>query len=60
MSFINTLRTLIEIVMAIVLVWCIFNEDRLVAFEQRLISGIRRRRLRVVKDNRVHPYRYNN
>lgn len=49
MTFIDTLRTLLEIVMVVALVWCIFHEDRLVAFERRVLALVRRRRLRVVK-----------
>lgn len=43
------LRTLFEIAMFAAVLWGIFNEDRLVAFEKRIICYIRRRRLRVVK-----------
>ncbi len=43
------LRTLFEIAMFAAVLWGIFHEDRLVAFEKRIICYIRRRRLRVVK-----------
>ncbi len=43
------LRTLFEIAMFAAVFWGIFHEDRLVAFEKRIICYIRRRRLRVVK-----------
>ncbi len=43
------LRTLLEIAMFAAVLWGIFHEDRLVAFEKRIICYIRRRRLRVVK-----------
>ncbi len=56
MTFIDILRTLVEILIVIALVWCIFHEDRLVAFEQRLLSAIRRKRLRVVKAERARQY----
>lgn len=49
MSFLHCLQTLFEIIMVIAVVWCLFNEDKLIAFERRLFSAIRRRRLRVVK-----------
>ncbi len=43
------LRTLFEIAMFAAVLWGIFHEDRLVAFEKHIICYIRRRRLRVVK-----------
>ncbi len=43
------LRTLFEIAMFAAVLWGIFHEDRLVAFEKRIMCYIRRRRLRVVK-----------
>lgn len=54
MTFMDLLRTLFEIIMVIALVWCIFHEDRLVAFEKRLFAAMRRKRLRVVKVERTH------
>lgn len=49
MSFLHCLQTLFEIIMVIAVVWCLFNEDKLIAFERRVFAAIRRRRLRVVK-----------
>ncbi len=49
MTFIQLITTIFEISMAVGLFWCIFHEDRLIAFERRFIANIRRRRLRVVK-----------
>ncbi len=43
------LRTLFELILVIAVVWCIFHEDRLIAFEKRILCLIKRRRLRVVK-----------
>lgn len=43
------LRTLFEIAMFAAVLWGIFHEDRLVAFEKRIMCYIRRHRLRVVK-----------
>ena len=51
MSLLHTLQTLFEIVMVIAVVWCLFNEDKLIAFERRIFSAIRRKRLRVVKSS---------
>ena len=49
MTFVDILRTLFEIFAVAALVWCIFHEDRLVAFEERIVATFRRKRLRVVK-----------
>lgn len=49
MSFAFTLQTILEIAAFIAVVWCIFNEDKLIAFERRIFSSVRRRRLRIVK-----------
>ena len=49
MSFLHSLQTIFEIVMVIAVLWCLFNEDKLIAFERRIFAAIRRRRLRVVK-----------
>ncbi len=57
MTFLDILRTLFEIAMVAGLIWCIFHEDRLVAFEEKLFSSLRRKRLRVLKSQ--HGYRYN-
>lgn len=48
MTFLQALTTVFEIGMVAALFWCFFHEDRLIAFEKRLLSGIRRRKLRVV------------
>ncbi|MBR6533587.1 MAG: hypothetical protein IKT44_04095 [Clostridia bacterium] len=52
MTFIDILKTLFEIAMVAGLLWCIFHEDRLVAFEEKVMSGIRRKRLREVPQRR--------
>lgn len=56
MSFLHCLQTLFEIIMVIAVVWCLFNEDKLIAFERRLFSAIRRRRLHIIKTQRSHIY----
>ena len=56
MTFIDTLRTLFEIIMVVGLVWCIFNEKRLIAFEEKIFASLRRKRLRVVKQSRAKRY----
>ncbi len=49
MTFSQTLITILEILMVVSVVWCIFHEDRLIAFEEKLISNIRRKRLHITK-----------
>ena len=49
MTFLQTLTTIFEISMVIGLFWCIFHEDRLIAFEKKISAHFRRRRMRVVK-----------
>ncbi len=59
MTFMDILRTLFEIILVSGLVWCIFNEDRLVAFEEKLMANFRRKRVRVVKTARTHTHSFN-
>lgn len=49
MTFLLTLQTIFEIALVVAVFWGIFNEHKLIAFEKRIISAIKRRRLRVVK-----------
>ena len=49
MTLAYSLRTIFEILMIIALFWGIFNEGKLIAFEKRIISAIRRSRLKVIK-----------
>ena len=48
MTILQVLTTIFEVGMVVALFWCLFHEDRLIAFEKRLIANIRRRKLRVV------------
>ena len=43
------LKTLFELGLVALVFWAIFHEDTLISFEKRIISYIRRRRLKVVK-----------
>ena len=43
------LQTIFELILVVTVFWAIFNEDRLISFEKRIISTIRRKRLKVVK-----------
>ena len=56
MTFIDIMRTLLEISAFAGLIWCIFHEDTLVAFEERLFTCFKRRRLHIVKQNRSRIY----
>ena len=51
MTFADTLRTLFEILAVVGIVWCIFNEKRLVAFEEKIFAHFRRKRLHVIKSD---------
>ena len=41
------LKTLFEVALVAFALWALFNEDKFIAFEERLVASIRRRRLRV-------------
>ena len=60
MTFAMLLRTLFEIMLFAAVIWGIFHEDRLAAFEKRLICNLRRRRLKVVRSTavRTQPARF--
>ena len=53
MSFSNVLITLFEIALVAVALWAVFHEDMFIAFEEKLLSKVRRRRLRVLHSSRV-------
>ena len=54
MTFTMILRTLFEIILFVAVIWCIFHEDRLAAFEKRILCNIKRRRLKVVRPTPAH------
>ena len=56
MTFSASLITIFEILMVVAVVWCIFHEDRLIAFEEKLLSRFRRKRLRVVKAEKLRTF----
>lgn len=61
MTFVMLLRTVFEILMFAFVAWGIFHEDRLAAFEKRILCNIKRKKLRVVnpKHNTFNAeYRY--
>ena len=51
MTFLQLLTTIFEIAMVVALLWCFFHEDRLIAFERKIMANIRRRRMRIVKQD---------
>lgn len=55
MTLSMVLSTVFEIFLFAVLVWGIFNEERLVAFERRIFSHFRRRKLKIVKPTNSYP-----
>ncbi len=50
MTFIDILNTIFEFVLVGGLVWGIFNEHRLIAFERKIKAYFRRRAFKVVKN----------
>lgn len=49
MNLSQVIRTVFEIVLVVFAVWAVFHEDIFIDFEERLISGFKRRRLNVIK-----------
>ena len=47
--------TFFEIALVGFVLWAIFNEDKFIALEKRIISYIKRRRLKVVKVSSKKP-----
>ena len=60
MTFSQSLITIFEVAMVALVIWCIFHEDRLVAFEERLLSRFRRKQLHIVKREEYHRYNSSN
>jgi hypothetical protein len=51
MTFSMILSTLFEILLFATAVWCFFHEDRLVAFERRIIAHFKRKKFKVLKSS---------
>lgn len=49
MTFAMLLRTFFEILLFAAVIWGVFHEDRLAAFEKRILCNIRRKRLKLVR-----------
>lgn len=58
MSFSNVLITLFEIALVAVALWAVFHEDLFIAFEEKLLANVRRRRLKVLRGSRVNSTCY--
>lgn len=46
------LKTLFEALLVGFALWVLFNEDKFIVFEERLVSAVRRHRLKVCKQER--------
>ena len=53
MNLQGTLLTIFEIALVAFAIWAVFHEDRFVAFEEKIVSRIRRRRVKVLRGNSV-------
>ncbi len=53
MTFFDILSTIFEFSLVAALVWGIFNEHRLLAFERKIVAYFRRKNFRVVKSERA-------
>ncbi len=58
MNFTNTLLTVFELALVAFTIWAVFNEDKFVAFEERFVARIRRRRFKVIEGNRINKSYY--
>lgn len=53
MSLSGSILTIFEMALVAFAIWSVFNEKRFIAFEERILSKIRRNRLKVIKGNSV-------
>ena len=53
MTFFDILSTVFEFLLVAALVWGIFNEHRLLAFERKIVAYFSRKSFRVVKSQRA-------
>ena len=49
MNLSSPLFTIFEIALTAFVIWALFNEDRFIAFEERIAARFQRRRFRVIK-----------
>lgn len=54
MNFSGTLLTIFEIALVAFVIWAVFHEDRFIAFEEKIVAHLRRRRFKVLRgDSKV-------
>lgn len=53
MSLSGSILTIFEMALVAFAVWSVFNENRFIAFEERIFAKIRRNRLKVIKGNAI-------
>ncbi len=53
MNFSNTLLTIFEIALVVFTIWAVFNEDKFIAFEERMVTRFRRRRFKIIEGNNI-------
>ncbi len=56
MTFIQILTRIFELSAIIALFWCFFHEDRLIAFERKILANIKRKKLKVVHTTYQEPH----
>ncbi len=49
MSTIDMLRTFFELVAVLSVLWAVFHEDKFIAFEEKLLCFVKRRKLKIAK-----------
>ncbi len=54
MSLSFAFTTVFEVLLVALVVWGIFNEDKLIAFEKNLKALVRRRRFKVLKNSSAY------
>ncbi len=53
MNLSSTLFTIFEMALVAFAIWAVFHEDRFIAFEERIVANIRRRKLKILDGNSV-------
>jgi len=51
MNLASVLRTVFEIVLVGFTVWAVFNEDRFIMFEEKIMCNIRRKKMKTVRSS---------
>ncbi len=49
MNFTSTLLTIFEVALVALTIWAVFHEDKFIAFEERIVARIRRRKFKVIR-----------